>query len=332
MKIKRLTYGILGTFIVFFALVFLWKNFFNKEKIQKQTRFLMDTYCAIQVPGNTEVLKIIDKALDRIEEIDRKFNALNPKSPIYEFNNNDVPISDPEIVGLIKICQQVSEQSNGSFDITVYPLVKLWGFYDKDMHVPAAKDIAECLKKIGYKNLLIKDGKLIKIKKYIKIDLGAIAKGYAVEEALKVLKNAGVKSALIDAGGDIYAIGKLKDKPWKVGVRNPRGEGVMGILEVSELSMATSGDYERFFEKDGVRYHHILDPKTGYPARGLMSVTVISPNPTLADAWSTALFVIGEKGMDIVEKTSIAEAIMVTTENKILYSSGLKENLKIIKK
>ncbi len=128
-------------------------------------------------------------------------------------------------------------------------------------------------------------------------------------------------------------MGKLKEKDWKVGIRNPRGEGVIGVVEVSDLAVVTSGDYERFFEKDGVKYHHILNPKTGYPARGLTSVTVISPDPVFADAWSTALFVMGkEKGLELVEKTPNAETLMVTTEGEILYSSGLKENVKIISK
>ncbi|MFQ5866907.1 MAG: FAD:protein FMN transferase [bacterium] len=333
-KKKLLSIG--GLVIILAVIFFLAGRSFivTEEKIQKQTRFLMDTYCTIQAVGPKKVVnRAISLALDRMEEIDKKFNVLDPNSPLYEFNNKNIPTTDQEILDLLKIAQQVSKESIGAFDITIYPLITLWGFYGDSPALPGKQKISEYLKKIGYKKLFIKNGKLTKLKEDIKIDLGGIAKGYAVSEAIKVLKEEGIKSALVDAGGDIYALGKLKGKDWKVGIRNPRGEGVIGVIEVSDLAVVTSGDYERFFEKDGVKYHHILNPKTGYPARGLTSVTVISPDPVFADAWSTALFVMGkEKGLELVEKTPDTETLMVTTEGEILYSSGLKENLEIISK
>ncbi len=326
----------IGGLIIFLGAIFflVGRPIVAKEKIQKQTRFLMDTYCTIQAVGPKKVVnRAIQLALDRMEEIDKKFNVLNPNSPLYEFNNKNMPVTDQEILDLLKIAQQVSEESIGAFDITIYPLITLWGFYGDSPALPEKQKISEYLKKIGYKKLSVENGKLTKLKKDIKIDLGGIAKGYAVSEAVKVLEEEGIKSALVDAGGDIYALGKLKGKDWKVGIRSPRGEGVIGVVEVSDLAVVTSGDYERFFEKDGVKYHHILNPKTGYPARGLASVTVISSDPVFADAWSTALFVIGkEEGLNLVEKTPSAETLMVTTDGEILYSSGLKENLEIISK
>jgi thiamine biosynthesis lipoprotein len=295
------------------------------EPVQKETRFLMDTYVTMQAPGDAQALEKIEKAFDRMEEVDRKFNVLNPESPLYRFNHENAPITDPEILGLLETALEVSEESGGAFDVTVYPLVDLWGFFRGAPAVPAQTDIAACLKKVGWRQLKIENGVLTKPNAGVMIDLGAIAKGYAVGEAVKVLKGAGVTSALIDAGGDIFAIGELRGRPWKVGIRNPRGEGVMGALDVSDLTIVTSGDYERFFEKDGVRYHHILDPATGYPATGLMSVTVICDDATRADGLSTALFVLGpEKGMQLVERLDGVEAIMVTTDGKTLTSSGLK--------
>jgi thiamine biosynthesis lipoprotein len=295
------------------------------EPVQKETRFLMDTYVSIQVPGDPQAIKTIEKAFDRMEEVDRKFNVLNPESPLYRFNHENASITDPEILALLATALEISKESGGAFDVTVYPLVDLWGFFRGAPAVPARPDIAACLKNVGWRQLKIENGVLAKPNDGVKIDLGAIAKGYAVGEAVKVLKGAGVKSALIDAGGDIFAIGELRGRPWKVGIRNPRGEGVMGALDVSDLTIVTSGDYERFFEKDGVRYHHILDPASGYPATGLMSVTVICDDATRADGLSTALFVLGpEKGMELVERLDGVEAIMVTKDRKILTSSGLK--------
>lgn len=327
---------LIGGVIIFLGAIFflVGRPIVTKEKIQKQTRFLMDTYCTIQAVGPKKVVnRAISLALDRMEEIDKKFNVLDPNSPLYEFNNKNMPVTDQEILDVFKIAQQISKESIGAFDITIYPLITLWGFYGDSPALPEKQKISEYLKKIGYKKLSIKNGKLTKLTGDVKIDLGGIAKGYAVSEAVKVLKGEGIKSALVDAGGDIYALGKLKGNPWKVGIRDPRGEGVIGVVEVSDLAVVTSGDYERFFEEDGVKYHHILNPKTGYPARGLASVTLISPDPVFADAWSTALFVMGkEKGLELVEKTPNAETLMVTTDGETLYSSGLKENLEIISK
>jgi len=313
------------------TVVFLGRPKADKpEQVQKQTRFLMDTYVTIQVPGDARAIKTIEKALDRMEEVDRKFNVLNAESPLYRFNHENVPITDPEILALLETSFEVSSESGGAFDVTVYPLVDLWGFFRGASAVPARADIAACLENVGWRQLQIENGVLTRPRDGVKIDLGAIAKGYAVGEAVKVLKSAGVTSALIDAGGDIFAIGELQGRPWKVGIRNPRGEGVIGVLDVSDLTIVTSGDYERFFEKDGVRYHHILDPASGYPASGLMSVTVICGDAVRGDGLSTALFVMGaEKGMELVERLDGVEALMVTQDKKILCSSGLQGSMSV---
>ena len=285
--------------------------------IQTKTRFLMDTICTIQVPGDLSVLEYIDSAFDRMEEVDAKFNALNNESPIYAFNENDVPIVDEEIVGLIKTALQVSRESNGCFDITVYPMIDLWGFFTENPAVPDSETVQSLLSKVGYEGIAVENNTIIKSRKDVKIDLGSIAKGYAIGEAGKTLKNLGISSALIDGGGDVYALGMNGDKPWKIGIRNPRGEDMIGVLELVDMAVVTSGDYERYFEKDGVRYHHILDPRTGYPTKGTASVTVISPDPSLADAWSTALFVLGPKsGLASINGRDDLSALIVDSSGK----------------
>ncbi|MFC1546365.1 FAD:protein FMN transferase, partial [bacterium] len=263
--------------------------------------------------------------------IEKKFSMHNPESPVYDFNMNNISITDNEITNLVKTSQIISEKSKGAFDITIAPVIRLWGFYESAPRVPKEEEIAETLKKTGYKNLVILNNTLIKMKEQVQIDLGSIAKGYAVSEAVKVIKNAGIRSALIDAGGDIYALGRPGEKYWKVGVRNPRGEGIIGVLELADTAVVTSGDYERAFEKDGKRYHHIIDPDTGYPAQGLSSVTIVSPDPTLADAYATAVFVLGkDKGMKFVEALQFTEALLITNKGKKLYSKGLKNIYKDI--
>ncbi len=319
--------------IVVFVVLFLGLKNHGADSLQSQTRFLMDTFCTIKVPGDIEVLKSIEKALDRIEEIDRKFNILNPESPLYDFNNNDTPITDEEIIDLVEVALQVCEKSDGAYDITIYPIIDLWGFFSDSPSIPLKETIDDLLIETGYQNLKIVDGTLVKINKKVKIDLGSIAKGYAISEALEVLKQAKIESALIDAGGDIYALGKYNDKPWKIGIKNPRGEGVIGALELSDMAVVTSGDYERFFEEDGIRYHHIIDPRTGYPTNELASVTVISQDMALADAWSTAIFVLGkERGLKTVENIKSIQTLLVSAEGEKFYSTDMQVKTKISKR
>ncbi|MFH1378915.1 MAG: FAD:protein FMN transferase [bacterium] len=330
MRSKKLI--ILSVVVILIAAgIFLRNEVFQKDKIHRRTRFLMGTYCTIQAAGQRRhAITSIDHALDRMEEVDVKFNPINSQSEIYKFNTNKEPITDKEIIDLLAVSQQISRASSGAFDCSVQPLISLWGFYGDEPSLPEKKQVDECLKNVGFRNIRIVENKLVSSIDSSGIDLGGIAKGYAVGEAVKVLKKQGIKSALIDAGGDIYALGKLKNRGWKVGIRNPRGEGIIGAVEISDLAVVTSGDYEQYFEQDGLRYHHIFDPRTGYPARGLASVTVVSPDPTCADAWSTALFVLGEeKSMTIVENTPDLEAVIITNEGKIYHSSGLDDSFKI---
>jgi thiamine biosynthesis lipoprotein len=300
-------------------------------KLQKKTRFLMDTYVTIQAAGGKEALQAIGRALDRMEEVDKKFSMKDPGAAIYEFNDKGTPVTDPEIIMIMERAVHVSEISGGKFDVTVYPLMKLWGFYD-EKRLPSKNEIQEVLKNVGYKNLRIKNGVMTKLKKGVAVDIGGIAKLYALEEGANVLKKAGIKSALIDAGGDIYAIGKYNGKDWKIGIRNPRGDGVIGALDVSDMLVISSGDYERYFEKDGVRYHHLMDPATGYPARGLSSVTILCRDPKTADGLSAAVFVMGmEKGFALAKKLGTFEAIAVTEDQKVFYSEGLKNDAQVVK-
>lgn len=300
----------------------------SRPSMHKETRFLMDTYCTIQAFGTrNKVDRAMTAAFDRMEEVDKKFNFLNPESPLYDFNTKNVPVSDSEIVEVMKIAQSISERSNGAFDLTIEPLLNLWGFYGETASLPEEEEIDKCMQIVGYKQLSLADGHVSKLKPEVRVDLGGIAKGYALREAFRVLKNEGIDSALIDAGGDIYVAGKIKGKYWNIGIRNPRAEGDMAAVQVSNLAVVTSGDYERFFMRDGRRYCHILNPRTGYPARGLISVTVISSDPIIADAWATALFVLGPEGMTFVEEIPNMEAMMVSADQQIILSSGLKESI-----
>lgn len=295
--------------------------------LEQQRRIMMTTYVTIYAYGRKPaVSKAIDRAFERMQEVTDKFNAHNPDSPLYAFNQNGTPIKDEEILKVVKIALDISKQSEGAFDITVYPLVKLWGFYDEDPNqMPPPDKITEVLSHLGYKHLIFANGELKRDNKNILIDLGGIAKGYVVGQGIEELKKAGVNSAIIQAGGDLYALGHKKGKPWKIGIRHPRKEGILGYIEVVDRAVMGSGDYERFFIKGGKRYGHIIDPKTGYPAKEAIGVTVIYPDPAAADAWGPALSILGPAGLKIIEKIPGMEAVIVTGSGKILYTSGLRK-------
>lgn len=313
----------------------LWLlNLYNADSchFEQQTRFMMDTYVTISALGPKQIASsAVNSALERMQEIDVKFNLLNPKSPIYAFNQKAEAIADPQILGLIRTGLEVSKESGGAFDITVAPLVELWGFYKKSFHLAQEEEIKGILGNVGYQHLWLANGKLEKDNPGVEIDLGGIAKGYALEQAVKVLKAKGITSALIDAGGDIYTIGKRGKRLWKVGIRNPRADNLLGYIEVEDIAVMSSGDYERFFIYNGKRYHHIFNPKTGYPTEGISSVTLIYPEPILAQAWSKIPFVMGpKKGLELLGKIPNMEAIIVTDSGEILYSHNLKHKLNII--
>ena len=309
--------------------------FGNADNQFKMSRFMMDTYVTVFVQeDNAEKAdKACRKALDRMEALNKKFNHLDPDSPIYKFNHENIPIEDTEIVAVTREALRIADLTGGAFDPTVCPLIQLWGFYDKKYRVPDPEEIKEALKYVGFKRLVLNSERITKTDPAVMIDLGGIAKGFCVDEGIKVLKKEGVLYALIDAGGDIFALGNKVPVPWRVGVRNPRGNGVLGYLEVADTAVLGSGDYERFFMKDGKRYHHILNPFTGYPTETLAGITVVYSSTMTSDAMATALFVLGhEKGLECVNAIPGMKVIMVNPELKLFYSQNMNKDVHPIPK
>ncbi|MDD5449822.1 MAG: FAD:protein FMN transferase [Candidatus Omnitrophica bacterium] len=302
----------------------------NKGPVtEKTTRLMMDTYVTITAVGPRQsTSKAINLALNRMQEISVKFNSLDKRSPIYAFNDNETPITDPELLSVIKKALEISRESEGAFDITVAPLLELWGFYDKKFRVPDARQIKDCLARIGYRHLSIDNGKLIKDNAGVKIDLGGIGKGYAISEAVKVLKKNGVNSALIDCGGDVYALGKKRNRSWRIGIKDPRGEGIVGYIDAEDTAVMSSGDYERFFLIDGRLYHHIFNPMTGYPTEGISGVTVIYKDPVIAQPWTKAPFVLGpRKSMQLFNDAGV-DAMVITDSGEKLYTPDFRAHRK----
>jgi thiamine biosynthesis lipoprotein len=270
---------------------------------------------------------------EEIHRVDKLMTTWLPESDVSRINAaaGGKPVKvDPEVIEVIDKAQEVAKATGGAFDITVGAFKGLWKFdQDMDGTLPSEKQVKERLALVGYKNVIVdhKKGTVRLKKKGMAITLGGVAKGYAVDRAMKLLHEAGFVDFIIQAGGDMYVSGKKGADEWIVGIRDPRGprDAVFAVAKVHDRTFSTSGDYERGFVKDGVRYHHILDPETGQPARRCRSVTVMAKDAFTADAWDTAFFVLGvDKAMKLVEKLPDLDAVMVDADNEVHISSGLQ--------
>jgi FAD:protein FMN transferase len=241
-----------------------------------------------------------------------------------------VPVS-VEVLEVLRAGRTVSEMSAGAFDVTFGALSGLWRFdHDQDHRIPPPDAIAARLPLIGYQRIGIEGPGVRLPKPGMRVHLGGIGKGYAIDRAAALLRGRGFHDFLIQSGGDIYASGHRGDRPWRVGIRDPRGpaDRSFAALDLTDEAISTSGDYERFFVQDGRRYHHILDPRTGQPAAGARSVTIVSDRSMWADALSTAVFVMGpQAGMALIERTPALEGVIVSAGNDVLVSSGLHARL-----
>ncbi|MFC2169057.1 FAD:protein FMN transferase [Acidobacteriota bacterium] len=225
-------------------------------------------------------------------------------------------LSSPIVLSLYHSALHVYLESEGCFDITVASLSKTWGFFDKSYRLPSPSEIQAIVKTIGMDKIREEENALV-LPPEISLDWGGIAKGLGIDLAVKALMEMGVSSGLINAGGDLFCWGENPDRQaWKVGIKHPRKNGFLGTLTGSNYGVATSGDYQRYFESKGIRYHHVFDPRTGYPARGKQSVTVIGPETLLCDALSTALFV-SNNPEKIIDNFPGYGAVIQDSEGKI---------------
>jgi thiamine biosynthesis lipoprotein len=274
------------------------------------------------------------------ERLDATMSVWRTGSDIERLNaaagDRPVPVG-ADVREVITIARQISEWTGGKFDITFAALSGLWKFdnQDKDGSVPSPAAIAGRLPFIDYRALQIDDraGTAFLTRKGMRVNLGGIGKGYAVDRGAAILRSRGFTDFMIQAGGDLYVAGARGDRPWRVAIRDPRGpaDAVFASLDLRDGTFSTSGDYERFFIKDGRRYHHIIDPTTGQPATGVRSVTIVADRAVLADALSTGVFLIGGRdGMALIERLPQVEGVIVTDANQVLVSSGLKGRITML--
>ncbi len=286
--------------------------------------FAMDTYMTVTAYGS-RCKEAVDAAVDEINRLDALISIGDEDSEIYKVNENGSGILSPELGYLVEKSLDLYESTDGLFDIAIYPIMNEWGFISQEYKVPDENTLADLLKladasKIHYNE---ESGEITFDTENMQIDLGGITKGYTSAQIMEIYKEYGVTSGLVSLGGNVQVLGTKTDgSPWRVAIQNPDDESdYIGVLSVSDVAVITSGGYERYFEEDGVKYHHIIDPRTGYPAdSGLTSVTIVSGDGTLADGLSTSLFIMGkDQAIEYWRQHSDEFDTILIDENKEVY-------------
>lgn len=296
--------------------------------------FAMDTLMRLEAygPQGEAAVQAAQTELERLEEL---FSRTRADSQVSRLNacagdGSWVPLA-PEVAALLEEACTLSGLLPGCFDVTIAPVMDAWGFTTEERHVPAPDALAAAMALVDSAELSVdtEASAASLARAGMEVDLGAVAKGFAAREAEAAIRDAGGTSAMLDLGGNVTVIGAKEDgSPWRVAVKDPRDTGsYLCVLALTDVTLSTSGGYERYFEEDGVRYHHIIDPETGYPAdSGLLSVTVVSADHLLADALSTALFVAGpEEALDFWRSRDDFELVLCTDQGELLVTEGLED-------
>lgn len=306
------------------------------EPISK-SGFLLNTYVTVTIYDKDDP-KILEGCLELCRSYENMLSKTLEGSEVYKLNHRPsnqqtMTVSD-DLKNLITKSEYLSKLSNGGFDITIEPLSSLWNFTTQNPVIPSEEEINKDIKKVDYKNLKLEENRLTFLSPDTTLDFGAIAKGYIADRLKDYLLEQGVKSAIINLGGNVLCVGEKPDgTPFKVGLQKPfadRNETIE-TLNIKDMSVVSSGVYERHFIKDGVNYHHLLDPKTGYPFHnGLVSVTIISKISGDADGLTTACFSQGlEGGLKLVNSLDGIYGIFITDDYEVYYSDGAKEFLEV---
>ena len=312
--------------------------FWGKPVRVQSTELFMDTSFTVTVFAKNKKTgeRLINKAFSEAKRIEHIMEPLEGDGELRMLNartEDSWRMMSPDLKTVLNRTFNYYKLSEGAFDPTIAPVKWLWDFKNGG-RIPSERELGQELAFVGMSKIEIRGDSLRIRNPGVKLDLGGVAKGYTVDRMLSVLKSGGVYAGLVNAGGDIAMFGKKPDnKDWIIGLRHPRMNHTLSLGNMSYTAVATSGDYERFFIKDGVRYHHIINPSTGYPARGCMSVTTWAMSAMDADILSTTIFVMGpEKGLAFAEKLdNIEAAIFVEKDNKvgIVMTSGVKNRIKL---
>lgn len=324
MKTKKILY------LLFLSIFTLSGCENTKEKSASKSLFAMDTYMNLQIYGeNCE--EAIDASVTEINRLDDLLSTGIEISEIAALNKNHGGTLSEDVSKLVAESIEIYRETDGAFDITIYPVMKAWGFTNQEFRVPDDEELSSLLKLVDSSELIYDESKnTLEMPEGFEVDLGGIAKGYTGQRIVNILENYEIESALINLGGNIQVVGyKTDGSKWKVGIEDPEKNGnYLGAMYVTDKAVVTSGGYERYFEKDGITYHHIIDPKTGMPAyNGLKSVTIVCEDGTLADALSTSLFVMGtDKAVSFWKVHSDEfECVLYTNDGRLLVTEGLED-------
>lgn len=301
----------------------------NDEK-QSKDIFAMDTYMTVTAYGE-HAQEAVDKAEEEINRLDGMLSTGKETSEVYKLNQVGEGTVSEDTAYLFEESEKLYKETDGVFDISIYPVMDAWGFTTENYRVPGQDELNALLEKVDASKIMYdKTSKKITLPEGVKIDFGGIAKGYTSSRIMDIYKECGVTSGLVSLGGNVQLLGKKTDgSDWKVAVESPEEDGnYLGILQAADKAVITSGGYERYFEQDGKKYHHIIDPATGYPAEnGLTSVTIVSDDGTLADGLSTSLFIMGkDKAEAFWKKNSDKfDTILLTDDNELYVSEGIAD-------
>ncbi len=312
-----------------FFLLFLFASCSQKENIKRFS--LMDTYMTVKTYGSSSQVAC-QKVYDEILKIEEEISVTKESSDVYKINSSGgkkVFVSD-DTLNLLKFSLDMAEKSDGALNVCLYPIVNAWGFTTENYRVPLDDEINSLLLKTDYKKVRIEENTVL-VDEGMMLDFGSVGKGFAGDKAIKVLKECGIKSALVDLGGsNIETLGKKIDGSlWTIGVKNPFADGIIGFLKIGEKAVITSGGYQRFFEgEDGKRYIHIFDGSKGRPVENeMLSSSVVCESGLYGDALSTALFVMGlNKAIDFWKKYNDFDFIFITSDKKVYVSEGLENS------
>lgn len=326
------------------AFIIIALSAYNKKTAEiKYARNLIGTVVEIILVGKDEArLNMAAEAafaeIKRLEGLMSHYKEGSDVSRINEASGKEAVTISKEALDVIESSIYVSQISNGAFDVTMGVLGKAWHFTKDDkgeFTPPSPEEVKKLLPLVDYRGIIIdKKNSTVKLAKQgMRINLGGIAKGYIVGKAIETLKGHGIKKGIVHAGGDMVVFQEPNDLPWNIGIQNPRDKDkIIGTLKVSNAAISTSGDYERFFIKNGVRYHHIIDPSTGFPANKSRAVTILAKEPMFADALSTAIFVMGpDIGMELIKRLPDVEGLIIDADGKMTISPGLKEKVNFLK-
>lgn len=301
----------------------------SQNKIHKRTAIIMGTTIEVQIRGENQpnADQAIDRVFKEIRSLDTLFSTFLKDNPTWKLNHTDAKeiVVNDEMFSVLKKCDEYWKLTGGIYDAAIGNVIDLVGFEKGSPHLPSSLQVKTALEKTGWKHVKLIEPNIVVKPTDIKISFNACIPGYAADKAATILTDYGIKEFLINTGGEIFA----KGNDWKVGIQHPRKKDAMlGAINAGGIGIATSGDYQQFFKQNGKKYTHIFNPNTGMPADQSEAVTIIAKDAITADALSTAVFILGpKKGIELIERLSGVEGMVVDTTGAIHYSSGFEKYL-----